>query len=107
MNTIQRQFLIIGIFNSVLWLHPTAQASTALALDKGCYACHGAHRRGDAPPFDRLASKLERLKGDATAEKNFIEKYSKGKIFERVDAHQRISAESAARLIHWLVEGGK
>jgi hypothetical protein len=54
-----------------------------------------------------LASKLERLKGDATAEKNFVEKYSKGKIFERVDAHQRISAESAARLIHWLVEGGK
>jgi cytochrome c len=84
-----------------------AQASSQLASDKGCYNCHGANLRGDAPSFERLASNLSRYQGDLTAEQKFVDKYLAGKMFEHVEAHERLSPESAKALVHWLVKGGK
>jgi cytochrome c551/c552 len=90
-----------------LSLSTAAQASSQLAVEKGCYSCHGAQRRGEAPSIERLAAKLARLKDDAAAEQKFVAKYRAGEAFERVDAHERLSVESASLLIHWLVTGAK
>lgn len=84
-----------------------AQASSQLASDKGCYNCHGATLRGEAPGFDRLSSRLLKYQGDLAAEQKFVDKYLAGKMFEHVEAHERLSPESAKALVHWLVEGGK
>lgn len=84
-----------------------AQASWPLASDKGCTNCHGAFRRGDAPSFERLSAKLAQFKGDPGAEQRFVAEYQAGEMFNHVDAHERLSAESAKALIHWLVEGAK
>lgn len=97
----------LGIFAAILLAPLTGQTNSQLAVDKGCYACHGAYPRGDAPTFDQLSRRLGRLKGDAGREKDFVDAYSKGKMFEHVDAHERISHESASLLIHWLVEDAK
>jgi len=85
----------------------TAMAGSELATSKGCYSCHGAYLRGDAPAFERLSRRLARLKGDAAAEQKFVGSYRAGEFLQHIDAHERLTAESAAALIHWLVEGAK
>lgn len=102
-----RRGAFIGVLGAALFSALAAQASSQLAADKGCYACHGAYRRADAPTLDSLSRRLGRLKGDPAAEQDFVEKYSRGEFLEHIDAHERISRESASRLIHWLVEGAK
>ena len=84
-----------------------ALASSALAVDKGCYNCHGAYPRGDAPSFERLSSRLSRYKGDASGEGKFVNQYLAGEMFQHIEAHERLTPESAGILIHWLVEGAK
>lgn len=104
--TLQRVALA-GICLAIWWLPMVARANAQLALEKGCYSCHGANPRGEAPPWQRLAGRLARLKGDEAAEKAFVEKFGELKLLERVEAHERISAQSAAVLVHWVVEGAK
>ncbi len=84
-----------------------AQASSELAIEKGCYNCHGSYLRGEAPAFASLASKLARLKGDAPAQEKFVASYRTGKTLEHVEAHERLSPESASKLVQWLVGGAK
>jgi cytochrome c len=98
---------LIGLTAATVLLPMAAQANAQLAIDKGCYACHGVYRRGDAPTFEQLSSRLGRLKGDAVAEQKFVAKYVHGETFEHIAAHERLSQESAQSLIHWLVEGAK
>jgi cytochrome c551/c552 len=93
---------------ALLW--PLAvQASSQLASDKGCYNCHGVNLRGDAPSFERLASRLSRYKADPNpdAEQKWVDKFRAGESFQHIDAHERLTPESARALVHWLVEGGK
>jgi cytochrome c551/c552 len=85
----------------------TAQASAQLAVDQGCFSCHGANLRGEAPTFDRLAGKLAKYKGDAAAQARFVAKYRSGEPLERIDAHERLSQETATALVLWLAEGAK
>ena len=103
----RQRLALIGVFAATLASPLSGQANSQLAVDKGCYACHGAYPRGDAPAFNKLADRLGRFKGNAAAEKDFVDGYGKGKMLEHVDAHERISRESAALLIHWLVEGAR
>jgi len=83
------------------------QASPQLAVEKGCYNCHGPYLRGDAPSFEKLSSRLSKLKGDQAAEQKFVDKYLAGEMFQHIDVHERLSRESAKTLIHWLVEGAR
>lgn len=85
----------------------TAQSSPQLAIDKGCYNCHGSYLRGDAPSIERLSIKLSKYKGDQVAEQKFVAKYLTGEMFQHIDAHERLTTESAKVLIHWLVESAK
>ena len=103
----QHKFPFAGALLAALVWPLAAQSSSALALDKGCYSCHGAVLRGEAPGFERLAVKLSKYKGDLTAEQKFVDKYRAGQMLERIDAHERLSPESARTLIHWLVEGAR
>jgi cytochrome c len=84
-----------------------ANASTALAIDHGCYSCHGAYLRDEAPKFERLSSRLSRYKGDPTAEQKFVENFRAGEMFGHIAAHERLSPESAKALVHWLLEGAR
>jgi cytochrome c len=96
-------------FSAALWLAMlfpwAAQASSQLAVDKGCYNCHGAHLRGEAPSFERLAAKLGKYKGDLAAEQKTVNKLLVGETLEHIDAHERLTPASAQVLVHWLVEG--
>ncbi|MEI8169300.1 MAG: c-type cytochrome [Rhodoferax sp.] len=85
----------------------TAQASSQLALDKGCYSCHGANQRGEAPSFERLASKLAKYKGDQAGEQNFVSEFQAGEMLNHIPVHERLSPASAKTLVHWLMEGAK
>jgi len=84
-----------------------AQASAALAVEHGCINCHGLYLRDEAPNFERTSSRLAKYKGDAVAEQKFVESFRTGQMFGHIDAHERLSAESAKALIHWLVEGAR
>ncbi len=84
-----------------------ANASTQLALDHGCYSCHGAYLREEAPNFKGLAQRLSRYKGELTTQQQFVDKFLVGEMFGHIDAHERLSAESAKVLVHWLAEGGQ
>ncbi len=84
-----------------------AQASPQLALDKGCYSCHGYYLRGEAPSFERLQSKLSNNKGDDAAEQKYVNRFLAGAPLQHIDGHERLTHESATTLIHWLSSGGK
>ena len=97
---------LLGALVTTLALPLIALANPQLASDKGCYDCHGANLRGDAPSFKRLPERLSKLKGDAQAEQKFVEKFESGEFLVHIDAHERLSPESAKALVHWLAEGG-
>jgi len=84
-----------------------ANASAQLAVDHGCYNCHGVNLRDEAPSMQRLADKLSKYQGDPAAQQKFVDKYRAGEMFGHIDAHERLSSESATALVHWLAEGGK
>jgi cytochrome c551/c552 len=90
-----------------LGLSANAQADQQLAMEYGCYSCHGAYLRSEAPSFARLTARLSKYKGDAAGQAKFVDKYRLGDAFDRVDAHERLSHEAATALVHWLAEGGK
>jgi cytochrome c551/c552 len=91
----------------LLGLVGSAHAGSQLALAHGCYSCHGINQRGEAPPFERLSGRLAKFKGDTLAQAQFVTQYRAGNPLERVDAHERLSAETASALVQWLVEGAK
>lgn len=85
----------------------TAQADSALAVEHGCYSCHGLYLRDEARNFERMASRLSKYQGDVSAEHKFVENFRAGEILSHIDAHERLSAKSAKALVHWLVQGAK
>jgi cytochrome c551/c552 len=96
-----------ALLAALLAVPMASQAGSALAVDMGCYNCHGAYRRGEAPAFEQLAAKFAGLKGDAASEQKQMDKWRQGEWLEHIDAHERISPETARALFHWLVEGAK
>jgi cytochrome c551/c552 len=101
------RFAPAGLLLAVLALPLAGQAASPSAIDMGCYNCHGAYRRGEAPSFEQLAAKFGGHKGDAAAEQRLADKWRKGQWLEHIDAHERVGPETARALFHWLVEGAK
>lgn len=50
-----------------LLLASNAQASAQLALDKGCYSCHGNPQKKNAPTFEQLAAGYAQYQGQSDA----------------------------------------
>jgi len=83
------------------------QSGSALAVEMGCYNCHGAPTRADAPSFERLAAKFEKRRGDAAAEQHVIDELRRGEPLEHIPVHERLSPETARSLVRWLFDGAK
>jgi len=82
-------------------------ASTALVADYGCINCHGSYPRGEAPTLQGLADKMAKYRDDEAGLTKKVAKFRTGEALEHVDAHERISLETATRLLHWLADGAK
>lgn len=80
-------------------------ADASLALDKGCYNCHGNPPRRGAPSFDRLVAECGAHRGDDAAIRRLADRLRSGSIFGHVDAHERLSAAEAERLMRWIADG--
>jgi cytochrome c len=89
----------------VLAAAPAAQASAQTALDMGCYNCHGTPPRKNAPTFAELARRYGEHRDDPAKQQQLADKLRAGTIFSHINAHERISPETAAALVRWLCEG--
>ena len=94
----------LGLLSLLSW--PLSCAATpALALEMGCYNCHGAPVRGDAPSFERLAAHYAPRRGNAAAEQHVVEELLRTKTLQHITPHERLSPETARQLVHWLFDG--
>ena len=84
-----------------------AQSASALALDKGCYSCHGSSPRKNAPTFDQLAKDYAKYQGQTATEVTLAEKLHEKHLFGGIKAHEQLTQENAALLVHWIIEGAK
>lgn len=82
-----------------------SQASAELAVEMGCVNCHGTPARAGAPSLDHLAAKLQRRAGDAAALRHVVQELRQGEWPHAIAAHERLSQDSAERLVRWLAEG--
>jgi cytochrome c len=102
---------VIGSWPSVLALLALAcfgaRASQQLALDMGCYNCHGQPPKKNSPTFAELARRYEPHHGDAKAQQALVDKLRSGSIFSHINAHERLSEEAAAALVKWICDGAR
>ncbi len=84
-----------------------AQASSQLALDQGCYSCHGEPPRRSAPTMAQLAADYARYRGQPDAPRKLADKLREGGLFAHIAAHERLSAEDCETLMRWLIDGAK
>lgn len=84
-----------------------AQASPQLALDKGCYSCHGEPPRRGAPTFSELATRYARYRGQADAAQRLADKLHEGSLFGHIAAHERVSDEECVALMRWIIDGAR
>lgn len=83
-----------------------AQSDQSLAMDKGCYNCHGQPPRKKAPTIAALAQRLGELRTQPDAAHRLADKLRQGSFLGHIDAHERLSHEEAERLVRWLINGG-
>lgn len=84
-----------------------ASASSQLALDKGCYNCHGEPPRKNVPSFSKLALSNAKYQGQADAARKLAQKLCEGTLFAHIAAHERLSEKEAETLIQWVIDGAK
>jgi cytochrome c len=84
-----------------------AQASSQLALDQGCYSCHGEPPRRHAPSMAQLAADYARYRGQPDAPRQLAEQLRAGGLFAHIAAHERLSPADCETLMRWLIEGAK
>lgn len=98
-----RLLLCCCLFPAVL---PT-QASSTLALDKGCYSCHGDPPRRGAPTMAQLATDYARYRGRPEAARQLADKLRAGGLFGHIAAHERLDTEECEVLMRWIIEGAR
>ncbi len=85
---------------------PAATTSGAqLASDQGCYNCHGDPPKKKAPTFAALSKDYAQYRGHPEQEAALAEKLRTGSFFGHIDAHERLSADTALALVRWIVSG--
>jgi len=84
-----------------------AQASSQLALEKGCSGCHGEPPRRSAPTFAQLAADYARYREQVGAPRKLADKLREGSLFGHIAAHERISQEECEILMRWLIDGAR
>lgn len=84
-----------------------AQASSQLALDKGCYSCHGEPPRRSARTFAQLASDYAKYQGQADAVAKLAARLRAGSLFAHIAAHERLNEQECETLIRWVIDGAR
>ena len=84
-----------------------AWANAELALEQGCFTCHGNPPRGKAPPFAELADQYARYQSEPDSEVRLAEKLRKPSLFGGIAAHERLSEENAQLLLRWIIQGAR
>ncbi|MEK9952679.1 MAG: hypothetical protein VW687_11060 [Curvibacter sp.] len=91
----------------LLAVAPPAQASAQLALERGCYSCHGEPPRRGVPSMARLAADYARYRGQPDAPRQLAEKLRAGGLFAHIAAHERLDPADCETLMRWLIDGAK
>ncbi|EER61330.1 conserved hypothetical protein [Acidovorax delafieldii 2AN] len=86
---------------------PLAQAGSSLALDKGCYGCHGNAFHPNAPSFEQLADRSAKRRGEAGAEDHLMNELRKPRPLGPIGPHEQLSEESARTLARWILDGAR
>ena len=95
-------FVLAFIFT--LLLPNLAFANRQLAMRNGCMSCH-ADTEMDGPPWPELANEYGQYRGQANAASAQGEKLRKGKLFNNIKAHQKLSPANATELMQWIIDG--
>lgn len=86
---------------------PAAQASAQLALEKGCYGCHGEPPRRGVRSLAELATDYARYRDQADAPRRLADQLRQGTVFGHIAAHERLSPQECEALMRWLIGGAK
>jgi cytochrome c len=84
-----------------------AWASTELALEQGCFSCHGSLPSSGAPTFAQLAAKYARYRDVSEAEVKLADRLRNAPLFGGISAHERVTEESARALMRWIIQGAQ
>lgn len=98
-----RLLLVLGL---TIACQPVS-ANAQLALEKGCYGCHGEPPRRNAPTFVRLAADYARYRGQQAAPRTLADKLREGSLFGHIAAHERISPYECEMLMRWIIDGAR
>ena len=101
-----RVFLAILLAAAITPTHAAGEARQ-LAMDQGCYNCHGEPPRRNVPSFRELVARYAPYRGhlDVRSEQELVDRMHDGSLFSHVAAHERLTEEQARVLVRWLVEG--
>lgn len=100
-----RGWLVCVVFAWGVLSMPMANASAALALEHGCFSCHGEPSRGGAPTMSQLSRHLAKYKGQAGAAARKGEKLKTDDETKLITPHRMLSSEKATLLLQWLIDG--
>ena len=92
--------------SALLLATASAQANHQLAVRNGCMACH-ADTEYDAPPWPELAAKYAKYQGQPDAARIQGEKLRKGKLFNNIKAHRKLTTSNASELMQWIIDGAQ
>ena len=106
-NGIMRRTYFSGLMLGLACTASGAWASAELALQQGCFSCHGNPPRGKAPTFPDLANKYARYRSEPGAEAKLADRLHKAPLFGGIDAHERLSQEDAQMLLRWIIQGAR
>ena len=99
--------LLLAAGQPTMALGEEALTGSALALQMGCYNCHGKHPRHDAPTLARLAEHAAKHRGQDGAAAREARELIRGEPFRRIVAHEQLSPETAEKLMQWIIDGAK
>ena len=99
--------LALGGSHAAPALAESELTGAALALHMGCYNCHRTPARHDAPSFEQLAARYEKLRGKTDAADKEGEHLRRGEPFRRIVAHEQLSPDTATKLMQWIIDGAK
>ena len=91
-----KSFLIAAFAVTSVALAGAAQASEALAKEKGCLTCHAVDKKKMGPAFKDVAAKY---KGQADAEAKLVGEITSGKGHPKTKA----SEDDAKTLVKWVL----
>ena len=84
----------------------SVHANRQLAVRNGCMGCH-ADTAYDAPPWPELAAKYAQYQGQPDAAGIQGEKLRKGKLFNNIKAHRKLTPSNASELMQWIIDGAQ